>query len=62
LRLQSEGPEENRRNNTYNAVLTSIQQRSQAQANYLTAVSNYNKAQARLLLLINPYGCPANHP
>jgi hypothetical protein len=55
LRLREEGPEENRRNNTYNAVLTSIQQLSQTHANYLTAVSNYNKAQARLLLLLGTY-------
>jgi outer membrane protein TolC len=55
VRLKEEGPEANRRNNTYNAVLASIQQLSQAHANYLTAVSSYNKAQVRLLLLLGTY-------
>jgi outer membrane protein TolC len=55
VRLKEEGPEANRRNNTYNAVLLSIQQLAQAHANYLLAVSAYNKAQVRLLLLIGTY-------
>jgi hypothetical protein len=60
-RLHSEDPQENMRNNTFNAMLTSIQQLNQAHANYLTAVSNYNKAQTRLLLLLGTYSaCPQN--
>ena len=55
LRLESEGPRESMRNNTYNAVLNSIRQLSQAHTNYLTAVNAYNKAEARLLLLIGTY-------
>jgi outer membrane protein TolC len=54
-RLRKQGEEANQRNRTYNAVLLSIQQLSQAHANYLTAVSAYNKAQVRLLLLIGTY-------
>jgi hypothetical protein len=55
LRLTEEGPEANVRNKTYEGVLNSIRQLSQAQLNYLTAVSNYNKAQTRLLLLLGTY-------
>jgi outer membrane protein TolC len=55
LRLESESPRESMQKNTYNAVLTSIQQLSQAQTNYLTSVNAYNKAEARLLLLIGTY-------
>ncbi|HEY7157176.1 MAG TPA: TolC family protein [Gemmataceae bacterium] len=62
------GEEENRKNKTYNLVLTSIQQLAQVQSNYLTAVRAYNKAQVRLLLLIGTYNdcqakspCPADH-
>jgi outer membrane protein TolC len=55
LRLESEGAVDSMRNNTYNAVLNSIRQLSQAHTNYLTAVNAYNKAEARLLLLIGTY-------
>lgn len=56
LRLTSEGGgPTSMRNNTYNAVLNSIRQLSQAHTNYLTAVNAYNKAEARLLLLIGTY-------
>jgi hypothetical protein len=54
-RLRKQGEEANQRNRTYEAVLASIQQLSQAHVNYLTAVSAYNKAQVRLLLLIGTY-------
>ncbi|HWG47166.1 MAG TPA: TolC family protein [Gemmataceae bacterium] len=51
--ILTEGAEAARRSSsTYNAVLRSIQQLSQTHANYLSAVSAYNKAQVRLLLLI----------
>jgi outer membrane protein TolC len=61
LRLQEQGPEANRRNNTYAAVLNSIQQLSQAHASYLRAVAAYNKAQIRLLLLLGTYNeCATN--
>ncbi|MGH7226212.1 MAG: TolC family protein, partial [Gemmataceae bacterium] len=55
LRLVKFGPEENRKNNTYNAVLTSIRQLADVESKYVNAVNDYNKAQARLLLLLNPY-------
>ncbi len=55
LRLESESPRESMRNNSYTAVLASIQQLSQAHASYLTAVSAYNKAQVRLLLFLGTY-------
>ncbi len=61
LRLESEGAVDSMRNNTYNAVLNSIRQLSQAHTNYLTAVNAYNKAEARLLLLIGTYNdCKAH--
>jgi outer membrane protein TolC len=51
--ILTEGSEMARRSSTtYNGVLTSIRQLNQAHANYLSAVSAYNKAQVRLLLLI----------
>jgi outer membrane protein TolC len=62
-RLTKENPETSMRNNTSNGVLSSIQQLSQAHTNYLNAVNNYNKAQARLLLLLGTYaGCPGATP
>ncbi len=62
--ILTEGPEAARRSNsTFSAVLSSIQQLNQAHANYLLAVSAYNKAQVRLLLLIGTNsGCPAPVP
>ncbi len=45
-RLESEAPRDAMTRNTYGAVLTSIQQLSQAHSSYLSAVSSYNKAQA----------------
>lgn len=58
LRLTEEGPEANMRNRTYEGVLNSIRQLSQAYSNYLTALSAYNKAQARLLIMVGTYtGC-----
>ncbi len=63
LRITKENAETTMQRNTHNAVLSSIQQLSQAHANYLTAVSNYNKAQARLLLLLGTYNdCPPSNP
>jgi len=61
LRETEESPADRVRNKTYDGVLNSIRQLSQAQSNYLTAVSNYNKAQIRLLLLLGTYtnNCPA---
>ena len=54
-------PETAIRNNAFDGVLNSIRQLSQAQSNYLTAVSNYDKAQIQLLLLLGTYTtCPAN--
>lgn len=61
LRLTKQSVEATLRSNTHNAVLSSIQQLSQAHANYLKAVNNYNKAQARLLLLLGNYNAPP-HP
>jgi outer membrane protein TolC len=52
LRLESESPREAMTRNTYNSVLTSIQQLSQAHTSYLSAVNAYNKAQARLRLML----------
>jgi hypothetical protein len=63
LRLEEEGPDANRRNNTYTAVLTTIRQLTQTNADYLKAINAYNKAQARLLLLLGNYPpCPPNAP
>jgi hypothetical protein len=63
LRLTKQNVETTLRNNTHNAVLTSIQQLSQAEANYLKAVSSYNKAQIRLLLLLGSYNeCSRTNP
>lgn len=58
LRLTKQSVETTLRSNTHNAVLSSIQQLSQAHANYLKAVNSYNKAQARLLLLLGSYSAP----
>lgn len=55
LRLTEEGPEANMRNRTYEGVLNSIRQLSQAYSNYLTALRDYNKAQARLLIMVGTY-------
>lgn len=63
LRLTEEGPDNNMRNRTYEGVMNSIRQLSQAHSNYLTAVSNYDKAQLRLLLLLGNFAdkyCPPN--
>ncbi|HTU22545.1 MAG TPA: TolC family protein [Gemmataceae bacterium] len=63
LRVTEESPETAMKNKTYDGVLNSIRQLSQARANYVTAVSSYNKAQARLLLLLGAYhNCPSNVP
>jgi outer membrane protein TolC len=61
LRVTEESVESAVRNKTYDGVLNSIRQLSQAESNYLTAVSNYNKAQMRLLLMLGTYtdNCPA---
>lgn len=60
LRETEESPQDRMRNKTYDGVLNSIRQLSQAYSNYLTAVSDYNKAQARLLILLGTYAnnCP----
>jgi len=55
LRLESESPRESITRNTYNSVLSSIQQLAQGHASYLSSVRSYNKAQVRLLLLIGTY-------
>ncbi|HEY7327845.1 MAG TPA: TolC family protein [Gemmataceae bacterium] len=61
LRVTEESPETATRNKTYDGVLNSIRQLSQADSNYLTAVNDYNKAQLRLLLMLGTYtNCPAN--
>lgn len=63
LRETEESPVNRMRNKTYEGVLNSIRQLLQADSNYLTAVSDYNKAQIRLLLLLGTYNnCPANVP
>lgn len=63
VRLTKENPETSTRNNTYNAIQSSIQQLSLAHANYLKAIDGYNKAQARLLLLVGSYNqCPGKIP
>lgn len=64
LRLTEESPEAAMRNKTYDGVLNSVRQLSQAQSNYLTAVRDYDKAQVRLLLLLGTFinGCPATAP
>ncbi|MHB1422180.1 MAG: TolC family protein [Gemmataceae bacterium] len=63
LRLSEENPKEAMNNKTYDGVLNSIRQFSQADNNYLTAVRDYNKAQGRLLLMIGTYSdCPSNAP
>jgi outer membrane protein TolC len=50
-------------NKAYDGVLNSIRQLSQARSNHVTAVSDYDKAQARLLLLLGAYNtCAAPHP
>lgn len=62
-RMTEQNAEVSMRNNTYNAVLSSIQQLSQAHNNYLNAVDNYDKSQARLLLLLGVYAvCPGPTP
>lgn len=55
LRVTEEGPEATIRNKTYDGVLNSIRQFSQAQSNYLLAVRDYDKAQARLMLLLGTF-------
>lgn len=55
LRVTEEGPEAAIRNKTYDGVLNSIRQLSQAQSNYLLAVRDYDKAQARLMLLLGTF-------
>lgn len=53
-------PEVAIRNKVFDGVLNSIRQLSEAHSIYLKAVSNYNKAQIRLLLLLGAYpnNCP----
>jgi outer membrane protein TolC len=60
LRETQESPVDRVRNKTYDGVLNSIRQLSQAYSNYLTAISDYNKAQMRLLILLGTYAnnCP----
>jgi outer membrane protein TolC len=61
LRLNEEGAEATIRNKTYEGVLNAIRQLAQTHTNYITAVSNYNKAQLRLLLYLGTYtSCPEN--
>jgi outer membrane protein TolC len=55
LRETEESPQARMQNKTYDGVLNSIRQLSQAYSNYLTAVSDYNKAQVRLLILLGAF-------
>ncbi len=61
LRLSMENPDAWARNHTYNGVLTAIQQVSQAQVQFLKAVAEYEKTQARLLLFLGTYSEPPIH-
>ena len=61
LRLETQEPRESMMRNTYNSVLTSIQQLSQAHLSYLSAVNAYNKAQARLRLMLGTPGDGSPH-
>ncbi len=60
LRETEESPDARMRNRTYDAVLNSIRQLSQAYSNQLTVISDYNKAQVRLLIYLGTYAanCP----
>jgi outer membrane protein TolC len=60
-RLESEAPRDAMTRNTYGSVLTSIQQLSQAHSSYLSAVNAYNKAQARLRLILGTPGDGSPH-
>ncbi len=60
LRETEESPQARIQNRTYDGVLNSIRQLSQAYSNYLTAVSDYNKAQVRLLILLGTFAANAN--
>ncbi len=62
LRETEESPQARIQNRTYDGVLNSIRQLSQAYSNYLTAVSDYNKAQVRLLILLGTFTTNANCP
>jgi outer membrane protein TolC len=60
-RLLQENPRQAMNNKTYDGVLNSIRQLSQARSNHLTAVSNYDKAQMHLLIMLGTYTtCAAN--
>jgi outer membrane protein TolC len=64
LRVTEEDPARAVQNKTYDGVLNSIRQLSQAHSNYLTAASDYNKAQVRLQILLGTYtnNCPSTAP
>jgi outer membrane protein TolC len=62
LRLEKQEPRDSMARNTYSSVLTSIQQLSLAHTSYLSAVNAYNKAQARLLLLLGQQSDGPPHP
>jgi outer membrane protein TolC len=61
LRLESESPRDSMTRNTFSSVLTTIQQLSQAHTSYLSAVNAYNKAQARLRLILGTPGDGSPH-
>jgi outer membrane protein TolC len=61
LRLSKENPEAWVRNNTYNSLLTSIQQLSRAHLNFIKAVVDHEKAQARLSIYLGTYTEPSTH-
>jgi hypothetical protein len=54
-RLTAESSVDAMRNKTYDGVLNSIRQVAQANSEYITAVRDYDKAQARLLIMIGIY-------
>ncbi len=55
LRLSMENPDAWARNHTYNGVLSAIQQVSQAHVQFVKAVAEYQRAQARLSLFLGTY-------
>ena len=63
LHVNEENPGDAMKNKTYDGVLNSIRQLSQADSNYLTAVHNYDKAQIRLLIMLGNFtDCPSPKP
>ena len=44
---------------SYSEALLALEALGRAQANYLGAISSYDKAQLRLMVLLGPDSCPA---